>query len=592
MLVADPRSEAEVLTQGEWGLSGAQAPVTAVSRARKAARRVARLVTTEGGLVCLAAAAAYLTAAIVLDFVYRSLPGDAVSRMANGFYVLYSRDPHLAAIGFVWTPLTSIAGMVPLLFKSLWPALATHDMAGSLVTVLCMTGVVHQLRSSLLEWGVRRGPRLILTCLFALNPMIIFFAANGMSEAVYMFALTAATRYLLRWLRNGEVRSIAYSAVALGLGYLARNETLAAALLAALMVAIVSFVRSSGDRRRRAMEALTDVAILIGPFVTAMVGWASASLVITGQAFQQYQGNAVLVKAAGFTPGTVATRLSHEAVALVFLAPALPVVAVLALALAWRRRELQALVPVAILGGGLAFILLSYFHGLLFPWLRYYILVIPLGVLLAGYVLSPSSRPALERGHSGADRAPSRDSARSKRRTKVIGVIGATASFVALAPSLPTSAAAMLDPTIGAGETIQNLGFIFHAHLTPQDRHAQGHSAFVESIGRYISKMHLPDGSIVVDNEVGCVPEIITNIADPKVFVIPNDRDFQRVLADPLTFHAHYLIDAEGTRNPDLVSAAAILSGAAAGKAILVHKFPQGGLCPELRLYRVVGHPG
>ena len=85
----------------------------------------------EGFVVGVLAAGVYLTAAILLDFVYLSMPGDAVSRMANGFYALYSRDPHLAAIGFVWTPLTSMADLVVLLFKGVWPSLATHDVAAA-----------------------------------------------------------------------------------------------------------------------------------------------------------------------------------------------------------------------------------------------------------------------------------------------------------------------------------------------------------------------------------------------------------------------------------------------------------------------------
>ena len=36
------------------------------------------------------------------------VPGDALSRVANGYYTLFSRDPHLAAVGFVWNPLPSL----------------------------------------------------------------------------------------------------------------------------------------------------------------------------------------------------------------------------------------------------------------------------------------------------------------------------------------------------------------------------------------------------------------------------------------------------------------------------------------------------
>ena len=107
-------------------------------------------------------------------------------RMANGFYVLYSRDPHLAAIGFVWNPLQSVADIVPLLFYHLWPALATRDMSGTIVSSLCMAGATYQLLCAFREWGVPRAPRLVLIALFAINPMVIFYGANGMSEALYL----------------------------------------------------------------------------------------------------------------------------------------------------------------------------------------------------------------------------------------------------------------------------------------------------------------------------------------------------------------------------------------------------------------------
>ena len=49
-----------------------------------------------------------LVLAYFLFFVWHIGNSDALSRTANAYYVLYSRDPHLAAIGFVWPPLSSI----------------------------------------------------------------------------------------------------------------------------------------------------------------------------------------------------------------------------------------------------------------------------------------------------------------------------------------------------------------------------------------------------------------------------------------------------------------------------------------------------
>jgi len=542
-------------------------------------------------------AAVYFTAAILLDFVYLSFVDDAVSRLANGYYVLYSRDPHLAAIGFVWTPLTSIADLVPLLLKGIWPALSTHMFSASFVTIVSMLGAVHQVRCTLEEWGLGRAARLTLTLLFAFNPMMVFFAANGMSEALYVFALVATTRYLLRWTRGEDLRSLVYAATALALGYLARNESALAALLSACFVVWLSYVRSHDVRRVRVMTALTDVSIYIAPFATTFVGWATASYVITRQPFQQFEGNSALVKASGFHPGTITTRLGHELNAMEHLAPLLPIIVVVALVVAWRVRDPEVLVPVAVLGGGLAFSLVAYFTGTLFPWFRYYILTIPIAVLLVGAVLASTGRGA----HS-VD--PTRRATTRKGRARASGGVGAPSrwalgtfgagavAFLALAPSIPTSAVGMLSANVGAGETSQNLGFIFHRHLTALDRASKVHYSKVLSIGDYVTSLRLPDGSIVVDNDVICIPDIITTIADGKVFVIPNDRDFQKILADPLTFHARYLLVPAYSNPPDFVSAAfPNLNTPNNGVTVLGHTFTAGGLCPQLRLYRVIGHP-
>jgi hypothetical protein len=552
----------------------------------------------EGLVVGAAAASVYLAAAVLLDLVYNSLPSDAVSRMANGFYVLYSGDPHLAAIGFVWNPLTSLADIVPLLFKGWWPALASHDMAGSLVTVCAMTGTVHQLRASLYEWGVSRSHRLALTALFALSPMTIFYAANGMSEALYMFCLVATTRYVCRWVRHDDLKALVYGAIALSLGYLARNETIGAALLLSVVVFGVSRSRTQGPNRARLLGALTDVTIAVGPFATALAGWATASYVITKQPFRQFQTNAVIVHASGFTAGSLTTRLVHEITALEALAPIVPIALIAGAVFAWRRRDAQFLVPIAVLGGGLGFSLVSYFDGLLLPWLRFYILVIPLCFLVVGYLLSPPVKQTLPTRidparRTGIRATPSADvpADRARRpRAVVVGALGLVA-IVAMAVSWPTSARAMLNPNIGTGYESQNLGFIFHRHLSAQDRAAKDAFAAVQAIDRYVTSLHLPNGSILVDNDVGCVPQILTSIPNDKVFVIPNDRDFQQVLADPLTFRTRYLLVSGGTRNLDSVRAAFPDLGMPGGVTKLTHVIAAQGECPTLSLYQVTGHP-
>src|SRR5438477_5300575 len=110
----------------------------------------------------------YLGLGAVLALVTGTITGDAWSRVGNAYYVLYSRDPHLAAIGFVWNPLPSLAALPILPFSGWWPALRTQGFAGNLVSALFMAGAVA------VAWRILREMRLTpfvagaLTALFAI----------------------------------------------------------------------------------------------------------------------------------------------------------------------------------------------------------------------------------------------------------------------------------------------------------------------------------------------------------------------------------------------------------------------------------------
>jgi hypothetical protein len=558
-----------------------------------------RRLTSEAGIVFVLSAGLYLIVAILLDFKYDSFNGDAMARMANGFYVLYSRDPHLAAIGFVWNPLQSILDMAPLLFYHAWTPLATHEFAGSLVSVACMAGAVYQILCALSEWGLGRSARLILTALFALNPMILYYSGTGMSEALYLFTLVATTRYLARWLQHGDIRSLVYSALSLALCYLARNEAVVPAVLGALLVFGSSFVRNGAHTRTRLNVALSDVAVFIAPFVTSLVGWATTSYVITGEAFAQFSsqyGTTAQLQAIGtngqlYNIGLTSTALSGEIAfefrALEYLAPLLPLIAVLCLLKAWRRRDPLVLVPLAIVGGGLAFDIFAFFTGSLLWSFRYVIATVPLEILLVGALLA--RRPERE----GAPIA--RRSGTSFSRGWAAGIATGAIALALVAPSVPTTAEGMWNPHVGWQE-MQLLGYsVFHRHLSALERDFGAHYEHIRELSDYISNMHLPNGQIIVDNSSGCIPETIVNSTNPRVFVIPNDRDYQKTLADPLTFGVHYILvpDSSGTNiNTSTVRTYPSLYRDGAGFARLVHSFHLGLDCGDFRLYRVIKHPG
>jgi hypothetical protein len=110
-------------------------------------------------------------------------------------------------------------------------------------------------------------------------------------------------------------------------------------------------------------------------------------------------------------------------------------------------------------------------------------------------------------------------------------------------------------------------------------------------MARAIDDMKLPHGAVLIDNFNPCVPAILLNARHPLEFVIPNDRDFERSLADPVTFHIKYLMVPEsggyGTLDA-LHRSYPKLYEDGAGIATLAKDLGGPG-CPKFRLYKVNG---
>ncbi len=550
-------------------------------------RPPSRRVFTEGRIVFLIAFGIYLIVALLLDFKYRTFAGDAFSRMANGFYILYSRDPHLGAVGFVWTPLQSIADMVFLVGNHVWPALSHNDLAGSLVSSLAMAGAVYQMLSALREWGLSPTPRFVLTALFALNPMIIYYGANGMSEGLFLFTLLASTRYLLRWMRNGELRSLCYSGLALGFCYLTRNEGASAALLGGLAVGAISYSRSHGRRLSRIKTATSDLFLFGVPAFIAAVGWSVASFILTGQYFAQIQSiYGSSAQESLLTHKTLNGRVIYEFHALGAFAPLLPILLIAAVAVAYRRRDPQILAPLAVLGGGLGFDMALYMNNGIQDYLRYWIVAFPLGVMLLGSLVAAVQTP---RAPEVETPPGNRSTAAAVRSLGVLAALGLV--LVVMIPTNVSTGSAMFNPGIGVEES-QQLAYIFKAHPTASD--LLGPALYPQSLalGRYFENRHLPNGDVIVDNSVACLPVVIVTSSQPKLFVIPNDRDYQRILADPITFHSHYILEADPAEFPHTAMNIQYpnLWRNGAGFTKMVHQFRSSAVCSEFRLFQVVRH--
>ena len=124
------------------------------------------------------------------------------------------------------------------------------------------------------------------------------------------------------------------------------------------------------------MHGLTDLAVFLFPFLTSFAAWAVVSDVITGSPFEQFSsvyGTSAQIQAgAGGGSVHLGPALRLEAEALLYMAPLLAVVAVVAVIVSVRRRDMLILAPVMVIASGLAFDLAAYVSGGIIWSFRYY----------------------------------------------------------------------------------------------------------------------------------------------------------------------------------------------------------------------------
>jgi hypothetical protein len=458
---------------------------------------------------------------------------DAMSRVANGYYVLFSRDPHLAAIGFVWNPLPSLATIPLLALSPVIPVLATKAFAGILVCIL--SGVIAMVfaRRIFVEFGVSPGWALTFTGVLAIQPLVLISSAAGASEAMLLATSLYTTLHLTKWLGRDDPWHLVHAGLGLGLAYLVRYEAAAAALAVTIVVFVLGLWRARQHGRAKSL-AILDCFLVGSPFAAAFFIWALISKLVAGSWFETYTsayGNTAQVTTArisieSITGSDLFTKLAYLSTQLFSVAPLALVFVVISGIIAWRRRDARVLAAAAVLGGILAFDEWAFLNGSSFGWLRFQFMAIPWGFLMAGYILGAV-----------------------KVRNPMSKVKTATAwgMLVALLAPLPLAWGATLDPKLAREEA-----------LTIEAGRA-GQYQVQAQVADYLDSLNLPNGSVITD--VAYSFPIVLASRNPHQFVITPDRDFTTMLEDPLAKGVKYALmtgplaaqaDALSRRFPDL----------------------------------------
>ncbi len=228
---------------------------------------------TSTQLLALASFVLYLAAALWIRYGLDYAIGDALSRSATARATLFSAAPRVVAVGMVWLPLPAL---LQLPFVVLLEPFGSVEMAGPLTTAVCGALTVRLLLRMARRVGLPTGWSMLYAGLYAANPLIIFQAANGMSEAVFALFFVGALDGLSEWLEHptsgAQFRVAFMLAAAMGVRY----ETLPLALL----IGVVMGLRRP-DWRARALTA----AVVALPTCFVFGLWLAANRILMGSAF-------------------------------------------------------------------------------------------------------------------------------------------------------------------------------------------------------------------------------------------------------------------------------------------------------------------
>jgi hypothetical protein len=223
------------------------------------------------------------------------------------------------------------------------------------------------------------------------------------------------------------------------------------------------------------------------------------------------------------------------------LQPLVPLLLLLAGAVALRRRDLRVLAPVAVLGAVLAFDNLVFLGGSSFGWLRFQITAVPLavllvGLLIAGLQVSGSARSPARRAAFPALRAafPALRAAFPALRAgfPALRAPAVAAAVVAVAVATPVAVATLATPRLAREES--------EWFTADGARRTAGLARVNARVARDLDAMALPEGSVLTDAAYAF--SVILASGKPTQFVISSDRDFVAALADPAGHRVRYVL--------------------------------------------------
>jgi len=219
--------------------------------------------------------------------LHNYMQGDAISRVANAFYILYSRDPHLGAIGFIWNPLPSILELIPLLFWKVIPEMAASGIASVVVTACFNAGTCTLLYHNCRKNNVPVVFTLLILAGFICNPFIFLYGANGMSEMMFVFSIVWLITSFTDWVRHERISSLIQVGLSLAMGFWIRYEAVAIGVAATICLIIALYLKSQRSANSKKSSSFysrlqSSLLIVLMPPVFSGFVWVLLNYLMMG----------------------------------------------------------------------------------------------------------------------------------------------------------------------------------------------------------------------------------------------------------------------------------------------------------------------
>ncbi len=234
-------------------------------------------------ILAIAVLIAELVFGYYFAFVKKAFPGDALSRTANAFYVIFIQPPHLGAIGFVWNPLPSLLQLPLVLFYPVFKGMVTNGYSGTIVTAIFSSLACSAIYRSFKKAEVSTIVAIIITLLFCFNPYIFIYGLNGMSEAIFFYFILCIAISFTNWEHDpGKANNIIKMSIFLAFAFLTRYEAIPLAVAIFLSIGLWALSTEKGSFQKRWSRFEGTCTVIFTPLAYSILIWILANWIIMG----------------------------------------------------------------------------------------------------------------------------------------------------------------------------------------------------------------------------------------------------------------------------------------------------------------------